>query len=179
MPCGTWHMHACTRVRHARLWFMWHDSLRSMWHELFMYVTRRVHCKTWLVHSSDMTGSLQWHDAFLCLHWLWSDWHVSFVHGTWLVHVCDKTHDIRIFVCHVTHYLYAEGRALLHTHMWVWRVISYTNVRVHIKLKQSLYWVYSVTLYSATVPIKKSWSKETPPPGGVLYLLCSLIKSRV
>ena len=40
------------------------------------------------------------------------------------------------------------------------------------------FWTHANSAY-ANERVSIFWSKETPPPGGVSYLLCSLIKNRV
>jgi len=74
-----------------------------VWHDTFM-------CVTWLIHICDMTHSYLWHDSFICVTWRIHVWHDSsetyplwqkpthdpwYLNSrvTWLIHVCDMTHQ--------------------------------------------------------------------------------------
>ena len=52
---------------------------------------------------------------------------------------------------------------------------AYIQTPIHIYV----YYVHHYILYTQHTDTQSHWSKETPPPGGVSYLLCSLIKNRV
>ena len=195
-------IHAAQRVR-AR-----HDSfICAIWHMFYSYVLNDSFIYSiWLTHTCIMTHAYVGHDSLIrgtrFLHtndiydiihvWhMWISFHrcMSCLMYMYTVHVCVScTWD--------TTYMYEK--IFTHTctvkrHMWhtctvnVTYMTLYSTCMSHLQESHvyvTLYstcicdsmWLCTRVTYTCTV---KSWSKETPPPGGVSYLLCSLIKNRV
>ena len=57
-------------------------------------------------------------------------------------------------------------------------VIRHVHIYIYCHELESCY-IYECAMSSSRLSTYLDWSKETPPPRGVFYLLCSLIKSRV
>ena len=99
-------------------WYLWHDSLMSvswlidtcdmthsyMWHDSFIYVTWLIHkcvmtrvmCVTSLMHTCDMTHLHLRHDWLTLVTAVTYVWHDSFIYVSWLIHIRDMTHVIRL-----------------------------------------------------------------------------------
>jgi len=114
------------------------------------------------------------HDSFTCATSLIPMCVTWLIHSTIIMHTCPwifganyscACHDS--FTC-ATSLIPMCVTWLIHTcditHSWIFC----TNHSVALNVR---------TLFFLALLVHVCWSKETPPPGGVSYLLCSLIKN--
>jgi len=125
-----WHDGMCAQHRHSCMRDMthsyaWHDSftqyLRSpkallkisyMWHDSFMCVMTHSYvwhdslvCVVWFVHPVHTAFSLakSTHDSIDSMSLDDSRYVASFIHETWLIHMCDVTHSWHELYIRINH----------------------------------------------------------------------------